>query len=81
MSETIFNEQKLRKDLALEARALGIPDGSAEVFIDKTIAAVEKKLTGKKIITRGDLNRKICAELKKYNLDFAYVYKNRDKII
>ena len=81
MKETIFDEKVLEKDLKFEAKALNIPDGSAEVFIEKTIREVSKKIRSKKIITRIDLERAVGAELAKYNADFAYVYKNRDKII
>lgn len=81
MRETVFDEKDLIKDLKTEAKAIGIPTGAAEVFIEKTVKEVSKKLKNKKIITRNDLERAVGAELAKYNADFAYVYKNRDKII
>ncbi len=74
-------EKSLRRELKLHAKALGIPDGSAEIFIDKTLESVRKSLKGKSIITSADLTRLIVKSLEKYNKDFAYVYQNRDTII
>ena len=76
-----FNEKKLAKNLRIDARALNIPIGAAEIFIEKTISAVKKQLRPKTIITDKDLTKIVAKELKKYNADLAYVYKNRDKII
>lgn len=76
-----FNEKELTKSLKIDARALNIPIGAAEIFIEKTISAVKKQLKPKTIITNKDLDRIVIKELKKYNIDLAYVYKNRDKII
>lgn len=76
-----FDEKNLIKELKIDARALDIPMGAAEVFIEKTISAVKKQLKPKTIITDKDLTRTVTKELKKYNADLAYVYKNRDKII
>lgn len=83
MSNTIevFNKKTLVRDLKIEAKALGIPMGAAEIFIDKTVDGVAKKLEKKKIITKRDLERATVVELKKYNADLAYVYEIRDKII
>ena len=74
-------EKSLRKELKLHAKALGIPEGSAKAFIDETIKSVNKSLKNKSVITAADLNRLIIKSLKKYNLDLAYVYENRDTII
>ena len=76
-----FDEKALRKELKIDARALGIPVGSAEIFIDKTLESIKKQLKSKSIITNKDLERMVTKELKKYNPDLAYVYKNRDTII
>ena len=73
--------EQLRKDLKIHAKAVGIPVGAAESFIDETFKTVQKSLKKKTIITQLDLDRLIVKELKKYNSDFAYVYQNRDKII
>ena len=78
---TEFNEKALRRTLKIDALAVGIPIGSAEIFIDRTITATKKSLKTKKIITEHDLERAVTQELKKYNADLAYVFKNRDKII
>lgn len=77
----VFDKKVLARELKVEAKALGIPIGAAEIFISKTIDGVEKKLAKKKIITKRDLERATVAELKKYNADLAYVYEIRDKII
>ena len=69
-----FDSKTLAKNLKIDAKAVGIPSGAAEIF-------TEKSLKSKKIITEKDLERAIAKELKKYNADFAYVYENRDKII
>ena len=75
------DKKKIRTTLMRDARALGIPVGAAESFINRTISAAEKSLKGKKIITEDDLNRAIVKELTKYHADLAYVYKNRGTII
>ena len=72
---------ELEKSLKIDAKALGIPSGSAAIFIKKTLDAVEKSLNPKEIITEHDLNSAISKELKKYHKDFAYIYQNRDKIV
>lgn len=77
----ILDKKTLRKDLKIHAKAVGIPVGAAEVFIDKSIKDALKNLKNKEIITENDLERAVERELKKYNADLAYVYKNRDKII
>ena len=76
-----FNETTLKKELLQDARAVGIPAGAAKAFIENTLRDTSKALSSKKIITNKDLERIITKELKKYNADLAYVYKNRDKII
>ena len=79
--ETTFDEAKIRKELKIDAKGLGIPSGAAESFIDRTIKATKKAIKNKSAITENDLTRIISKELEKYNPDFAYVYKNRGKII
>lgn len=74
-------EKSLISLLKIHARAIGIPDGSAEIFIDKSLKAVKKSLKNKSIITDADLRRLVAKELKKYNRDFAYVYEKCDTII
>ena len=77
----ITNNKTLIKNLKTDAKAIGIPTGAAEVFINKSLATAQKSLKSKKIITEKDLKLAIVKELKKYNTDFAYVYENHDKII
>ncbi len=79
--ETKFDEDKIKKELKIDAKGLGIPSGSAESFIERTIKATKKAIKNKPAITENDLIRIISKELEKYNADFAYVYKNRGKII
>lgn len=74
-------EKRIRKDLKQHARAINLPEGAADSFIDNTLVAVKKKLKNKTIITEEDLTRIIVKELKKYNADFTYVYQIHDKII
>ncbi|MBR2802964.1 hypothetical protein IKE19_00040 [Candidatus Saccharibacteria bacterium] len=74
-------EKSLRTNLKRHAHALGIPIGAAELFIDRSIAAAQKSLADKSIITERDLIRAVSKELRKYSRDLAYVYENYDKII
>lgn len=76
-----FNTHKLKRELLIDAKALGIPVGSAEIFIDRAITVATKKLNLRSIVTPTDIKTAVSKELKKYNKDFAYVYQNRDKII
>ena len=76
-----FDETEIIKDLKIDARAVGIPEGAAESFIERTMKDAKKSLKNRSVITEKDLNRVILKELKKYNVDLAYVYENRDKII
>ena len=76
-----FDEKTIKRELKIDARAIGIPSGAAEIFIEKTLESAKKQLNNKTIITNKDLERMIAKELKKYNADLAYIYKNRDTII
>ncbi len=76
-----FVKSDIKKSLQLHAKALDIPSGAAEIFIDKTLSATQIALKSKNTITKSDLTRIISKELKKYHKDFAYVYENRDKIV
>lgn len=77
----MLEKDKLKKELMLDAKGIGILEGAAKLFIDRAVNDAEKSLKSKKIITDGDLERAISKELRKYNADLAYVYKNRGKII
>lgn len=77
----IFNEKDLIRELKIDARAVGIPAGAADAFVAETVKNAKKSLKSNSIITKKDLIRTVSKELKKYNADLAYVYKNRDKII
>lgn len=76
-----YDQAKLAKELKIDAKGLGIPSGAAEIFIQKALHSTTKKLSTKSFITNGDLKRTLTKELRKYNADLAYVYKNRDTII
>ena len=76
-----FDEKEITKNLKIDARGVGIPEGAAETFIERTMKDAKKSLKNRSIITEQDLNRAIIKELKKYHADLAYVYENRDKII
>lgn len=81
MNEFTFDPKQLKKTLKIDAIGVGIPSGAADAFIKATLTSVEKSLASKKIITENDLERVVTKELKKYNADLAYVYKNRGKIV
>lgn len=81
MTTKPFDPAAIKRELKIHAKALHIPPGAADAFIDQTVKDATKSLKSKKIITDRDLNCAITKELKKYHKDFAYVYKNRDKII
>lgn len=74
-------EKSLVRDLKRTARAVGITDGAAELFIMAALPNITKSLKKKSIITEADLSRVLARELAKYDSDFAYVYKIHDIII
>lgn len=74
-------KKDLKKALLFHAKGLNLPEGAAEDFIKKSIAAAEKSFTKKSAITDQDLKRAVAKSLKKYHPDLAYVYENYDKII
>lgn len=78
MEELDYN--KIAKELKIDAKAVGIPSGAADVFIKKALNSTKKRFKSKTIITDNDLRRALTKELKKYNHDLAYVYENRDTI-
>lgn len=69
------------KNLKTHAKALGIAPGAYEIFIKKSLQAVQKSLKNRTSIKEADLNRALAKELKKYHPDLAYVLENYDKII
>ena len=76
-----LDTNKYTKLLKADAKALGIPAGAAEIFIQKSITAAFKSLQKKSIVTELDIEKAITKELKKYHTDLAYVFENRDKIV
>ena len=76
-----LDEKEIIHNLKIDAHAVGIPEGAADTFIERTIKDVKKSLKNRSIVTEKDLQRAILKELKKYHADLAYVYENRDKII
>ena len=79
MDETL--KKHLLKSIKQNARALGIPAGSAEIFANEAIKSLRQSLKGKSIITEADLNRLLAKTLKKYHADLAYVYETYGKIV
>lgn len=73
--------KNIESELKVHAKAIGIPSGSAEVFIKKSLQAVEKNFKNRKLVTKDDITRAVAKELAKYHSDLAYVYENYDKII
>ena len=73
--------KNLESVLKIHAKALGIPAGSAEVFIKKSLNSAKTSLKKHKVVKNSDLNRAVYKELEKYHPDLAYVFKNYDKII
>lgn len=73
--------KQLQKTLKFHARALDIPPGAAEDFINRAITSASASLQNKSTITDQDLKRAIVKELKKYHQDLAYVYEIYDTII
>ena len=78
---TDFNRHALEKTLKIDAKALGIPAGAADVFIAKTLDAVDQAFKQHKIVTRRDFEATVVKSLKTFHKDFAYIYQNRDKIV
>lgn len=76
-----LDPQKMREDILNEAKVLGMAATTTEVFVSRVVDDVIKWLKKRPAVTYDDLNRKIAAEVKKYNEDLAYVYQNRGKII
>ena len=50
-------EKRIRKDLKQHARAINLPEGAADSFINNTLIVAKKKLNNKTIITEEDLTR------------------------
>lgn len=76
-----FDEEKLRENILVEARALGIPIESIRPVVDQVVRKVSDWVSTRSMVTELDLDRRIALEIKKYNKDLAYVYQNRGKII
>lgn len=76
-----YDLTKLKRELLIDAHAVGIPSGAADDFVDRSLTAATASLSSRSIITDKDLKRAIVKELTKYHPDLAYVYQNRDTII
>lgn len=76
-----FSEQKLRDEILLEAKALNLPVGTAEIIATKVAEKTAKWVMRRAAVTQDDINRRVAMEAKQYNADLAYVYQNRGKII
>lgn len=76
-----FDQQKLYDDIMKEAKMLRIAESTAEFFAKEAADKVTKWIEKRSAATIDDINRRVSAELAKYNADLAYVYQNRGKII
>lgn len=79
--EEVFDEKKLREEIARSARALGLSKSTGDKIAEAIVEKVAAKMKKRAVATSDDLNRFIAAEAEKFNKDLAYVYKNRGKII
>ena len=75
-----YSEKELIRELKIHAKAVGIPSGAADEFIARTVKAATKRLS-KGEYPPATVRNVVAIELKKYNPDLAYAYKNHDKII
>jgi len=73
--------KKIHEDIKREAKVLGLHPGSAELIADKVTEKVLEWSGSRSMITEDDLNRKLSEELKKYNRDLAFMFKEKGKII
>ena len=80
-SSYTFDPIALKKSLTRDARALGIPMGSAEAFIERTVNDVVKSLKSEQTPTESGVNRAVIREMKKYSPDFVFYLQHRDQII
>ncbi|MBQ6570749.1 hypothetical protein IJI02_00155 [Candidatus Saccharibacteria bacterium] len=71
----------IRLDILREARVLGLHAGFAEMVSDSVAQKVERYLESHPVVTAKDIDLLVSRELKQYNPDLAYIYRNRDKII
>lgn len=82
MSEKIILEQEaLAKQVACDAKGVGVPAGVTKVMSDQIAKKVVDWAKKRSTITEADLYRRLAKESKKYSSDLAYVYENHDKII
>lgn len=79
--ELEFSENQLMLDLKKEAKALNLEQGAAELIAKEVTKKVSRWVTDKTAITQSDLDRKIVAEVRKYNKDLAFILGERNKII
>lgn len=82
MSEKIILEEKaLAKQVARDAKGIGVPAGATKTMSDRIAKEVVGWAEKRSTITEADLYRRLAKESKKYSPDLAYVYENHDKII
>lgn len=81
MNSRPFDARQIKRELKVHAKALKIPVGAADDFIERAVNDATAKLSKRKLITERDLKQAVIKELKKYHKDFAYVYENYDKIV
>lgn len=77
----VFSRLRLKRDIMREGRVLNRHTGAVEMIAERVCDEVEKWIGDRPEITEADLNRVTAARIRKYDVDLAYVYRNRGKII
>ncbi len=76
-----FDRNTLEKDICREAKSLNIPAGAAKEIAHKVSCDIEKWANQQTNLARADLDKRIVAELHKYDDNLSFIYNNRGKII
>lgn len=78
---TVFNERSVQEDILREAKVLKKSTKTVEIFAPKVAKEVGKWANKRAAATVGDIDRRIAREIERYDIDLAYVFGNRGKII
>ncbi|MDO4978542.1 MAG: hypothetical protein Q4E47_00065 [Candidatus Saccharibacteria bacterium] len=81
MSIAKLSYTKLRDEIVSEASSINIPPGTAEIIAKEVIGTLKKWTRERSMITDDDLSDFLVKELKKYNKDLAYLFKQKEKLI
>lgn len=77
----VFDEKSVQEDILREAKVLKKSTKTVEIFAPKVAKEVGKWANKRAAVTVGDVDRKIAKEIERYDVDLAYVFGNRGKII